>query len=236
MSIAVYNRSEEDAKKSVGYLQEILNAMKSRGINSLRIELEQDGLFSLKSPARGISRFIYPVLLRVVDNCIPEFVEECLPITPKTIDIFIDKHRQLKENKILTRTAEYSIFVPSSFITEGEYLEVSDNDALFSLYYKACTNLIQCSRDVGKSILIDATKKGIYIFRHTFEDIGFVRSNEFGENFKSDNPIYNAFNKDLPHIVKLNNNIVLLQILTGSGIISKLKFYYMNGGDLIQFC
>ena len=236
MSIAVYNRSEEDAKKSVGYLQEILNAMKSRGINSLRIELEQDGLFSLKSPARGISRFIYPVLLRVVNNCIPEFIEECLPIIPKTIDIFLDKRRKLQENKILTRTEEYTIFVPSSLIEEGEYLEVPDNDELFSVYYKACANLIQCSQGMRKSILIDATKNGIYIFRHTFEDIGFVRSNEFGENFKSDNPIYNAFNKDLPHIVKLNNNIVLLQILTGSGIISKLKFHYMNGGDLIQFC
>lgn len=235
MSVMVYNRGESQAKQSVAYLQEILCAMKSRGIKSLRIKLDENDLYTLESP-RGISKFDHPVLLRVAHNCIPEFIKECLPITPKTIDIFIDQRRQLKENKILTRTAEYGIFVPSSLINDIEYLEVPDNDVLFSLYYKACTNLIQCSRDLKRSILIDASKRGIYTFKYTFDDIGAVRSSEFGEGFRSNNPVYSAFNQDLPHLVRLNSNIMHLQILMGSGKISRLKFHYMNGGDLIQFC
>ena len=235
MSVTIYNRDENQARQSVDYLYEILCAMKVRGIKSLRIRLEQDDLYSLESP-KGISKFDHPVLIRVVHNCIPDFIKDCLPIIPKTIDIFIDQRRKLKENRILTRTAEYGIFVPSSLIKEGEYLEVSDNDALFSLYYKACTHLIQCSIDLKRSILIDASKKGIYTFKYTFEDIGTVRSSKFGEGFKSDNPVYNAFNKDLPYLVRLNNNIMHLHILMGSGKISRLKFHYMNDGDLVQFC
>lgn len=235
MPVTVYNRDKSQAKQSVAYLQEILCAMKSRGIKSLRIKSDENDLYTLESP-RGISKFDHPVLLRVAHNCIPEFIKECLPITPKTIDIFIDQRRQLKENKILTRTAEYGIFVPSSLIKECEYLEVPDNDALFSLYYKACTHLIQCSKDLKRSILIDASKKGVYTFKYTFNDIGTVRSSKFGDGFKSDNPVYNAFNKDLPYLVRLNNNIMHLQILMGSGKISRLQFHYMNGGDLIQFC
>lgn len=235
MSVTVYNRNDNQAKKSVIYLQEILRAMKSRSIESLRIKLERDDLYSLESP-KGIPKVVYPVLLRVTHNCIPEFIKDCLPITPKTIDIFIDQCRQLKENRILTRTAEYGIFVPSSIITEGEYLEVPDNDALFSLYYKACTNLIQYAQIQNKSILVDASKNGVYSFKYTFKDIGFVQSSKFGKDFKSDNPVYNAFNKDLPHLVRLNNNIMHLQILMGSGMIRRLKFHYMDGGDVIQFC
>lgn len=235
MPVTVYNRDKSQAKQSVAYLQEILCAMKSRGIKSLRIKLDENDLYTLESP-RGISKFDHPVLLRVAHNCIPEFIKECLPITPKTIDIFIDQRRQLKENKILTRTAEYGIFVPSSLINDVEYLEVPDNDVLFSLYYKACTHLIQCSIDLKRSILIDASKKGIYTFKYTFKDIGTVRSSKFGEGFKSDNPVYNAFNKDLHYLVRLNNNIMHLHILMGSGKISRLKFHYRNGGDLLQFC
>lgn len=235
MSVMIYNRDESQAKQSVAYLQEILCAMKSRGIKSLRIKLDKDGLYTLES-SRGISKFDHPVLLRVVHNCIPDFIKDCLPIIPKTIDVFIDQHRKLKENRILTRTAEYGIFVPSSLIKECEYLEVPDNDALFSLYYKACTNLIQYTQIQNKSILVDASKNGVYSFKYTFKDIGFVRSSKFGKEFKSDNPIYNAFNKDLPYLVRLNSNIMHLQILMGSDKISRLKFHYMNGGDLIQFC